>query len=71
MRNGRNKRLLSIILPLATLMTLLQLPGLSSAGIFSKKAKANPAERVPALIATLRADADEHKRSSEIGRAHV
>ncbi len=32
------------------------------AGIFSKRAKPNPAERVPALITTLRVDLDEHKR---------
>jgi HEAT repeats len=64
MRDGQNKRLLSIVLPLATLVTFLQLPGTISAGIFSKKTKPNPAERVPTLIATLRVDADERKRSS-------
>jgi hypothetical protein len=34
------------------------------AGVFSKQSKINPAERVPALISTLRADAEERKRSS-------
>ncbi len=36
----------------------------ASAGIFGKRAKPNPAERVPALIVTVRADVDEHKRSA-------
>jgi hypothetical protein len=36
----------------------------AEAGIFSKHSKVNPADRVPALIATLRSDADERKRSS-------
>src|SRR5262245_7001286 len=64
MKNCGSKRSLLAILPLAALLALFQLPGTSSAGIFSKKAKANPAERVPTLISTLRADADERKRSS-------
>jgi hypothetical protein len=34
------------------------------AGIFSKHTKVNPADRVPTLIATLRADQDERKRAS-------
>jgi len=34
------------------------------AGIFSKHNKVNPADRVPTLIATLRADQDERKRAS-------
>src|SRR5438445_4955349 len=34
------------------------------AGIFSKHAKADPAERVPTLIATLRAEQDERKRTA-------
>jgi hypothetical protein len=34
------------------------------AGIFSKHAKADPAERVPTLISTLRAEQDERKRTA-------
>jgi HEAT repeats len=34
------------------------------AGLFSKKSKPNPAEHVPALIATLRGDPEERKRVS-------
>jgi hypothetical protein len=64
MKDYRSKRFLLAVLPLAAWLALFQLPVTSSAGIFSKKAKANPAERVPTLISTLRADADERKRSS-------
>lgn len=64
MRYCRNERIWFMVLPLAAWVLLAPAPRPASAGIFSKHTKANPTERVPALIATLRSDADEHKRSS-------
>jgi len=53
-----------IAMAVVTLGALIILAQPAPAGIFSKHTKVNPAERVPALIATLRADSDEKKRSS-------
>jgi hypothetical protein len=50
-------------LPLA-IFVLAALVCHARAGIFSKRAKPNPAERVPELIVTLRTDLDEHKRTA-------
>lgn len=61
MRYCRYEQSWFLVLPL-TALVMMSRP--ASAGIFSKHAKANPADRVPALIATLRSDADEHKRSA-------
>jgi len=52
------RRLLFVGFMLASQMTPAR------AGIFSKHAKADPAERVPTLIATLRAEQDERKRTA-------
>src|SRR5205807_14808 len=52
---------------LCMILTVVILPAWvlpAPAGIFSKKAKVNPAERVPALIMTLKTDKDERKRAS-------
>ncbi len=47
-----------------TLVVFMVIARPAHAGIFSKHTKASPAERVPILIATLRAESDEHKRSA-------
>jgi hypothetical protein len=52
---------------LSMILTVVILPAWvlpAPAGIFSKKTKVNPAERVPALILTLKTDKDERKRAS-------
>ena len=64
MRYCRGERFSLVVMTLAALMILAPLPRMAQAGIFSKHSKPNPAERVPALIATLRSDAEERKRSS-------
>lgn len=43
---------------------LAVLPATSQAGIFGKKNKPNPNERVPELLAIVKTDGDEHKRAS-------
>src|SRR5262249_46087074 len=48
-----------MLLPLL-LVPILARPG--AAGIFGKKSTPNPADRVPELINTLKADGDENKR---------
>ena len=53
-------RLLLVVLLLGVLVS----PG--SAGIFGKKNKPTPAERVPELITIVKTDGDEHKRSSAV-----
>jgi hypothetical protein len=53
--------------PLAVLPVILLAlltAGPASAGLFGKKNKPTPSERVPELINTLKNDGDEHKRSS-------
>jgi hypothetical protein len=51
-------RLITVVLLLAVLT------GTASAGIFGKKNKPTPQERVPELITTIKTDGDEHKRTS-------
>ena len=53
-----------VFLVLSTLVGAAMIASPARAGIFSKHAKANPADRVPTLIATLRAEPDERKRAS-------
>src|SRR5947208_14591554 len=53
-----------VFLFLMTLTGVTMIAAPARAGIFSKHAKINPADRVPTLIATLRAEADERKRAS-------
>jgi hypothetical protein len=54
------RRLLLVALLLAVFA------GSSSAGIFGKKNKPTPADRVPELITIVKTDGDEHKRSSAV-----
>ncbi len=61
MRYCRIERFLSVALMLAASLMFAK-P--AWAGIFSKHSKINPAERVPALIASLRAEPDERKRTA-------
>ncbi|MFL5341475.1 MAG: HEAT repeat domain-containing protein [Gemmataceae bacterium] len=56
-----------ILVPLATIC----LAGPTEAGIFSRRAKANPADQVPEIIRVLHSDTDEHHRvaaAEELGR---
>src|SRR5438105_1702213 len=53
-----------VFLFLMTLTGVTMMAAPARAGLFSKHAKINPADRVPTLIATLRAEADERKRAS-------
>src|SRR5262249_34498985 len=55
MRRGR-----LVLVPL--LLAVLAHP--AAAGIFGKKNKPTPAERVPELLSIVKADGDEHKRSA-------
>src|SRR6266851_1381773 len=61
MRYCRGERFSVVVMTLVVFMVIAR-P--AHAGIFSKHTKASPAERVPILIATLRAESDEHKRSA-------
>jgi HEAT repeats len=60
MSSCRTGRVSLVILTLAGLASMV---APARAGLFSKH-NANPADRVPTLIATLRAEPDEHKRAS-------
>jgi hypothetical protein len=51
---------------LVVVLLLGVLAGPGSAGIFGKKNKPTPAERVPELITIVKTDGDEHKRSSAV-----
>jgi hypothetical protein len=56
---------LSMILTVVILPAwILPAPASGVLGLFGKKTKVNPAERVPALIATLKTEKDERKRAS-------
>ena len=56
----RCSRLLSVALLLAAALEP------ATAGIFGKKGKPSPAERVPELLSIVKTDGDEHKRSAAV-----
>src|SRR5215831_20267574 len=56
----RRSRLLTVALLLAATVQP------ATAGIFGKKGKPSPAERVPELLSIAKTDGDEHKRSAAV-----